>query len=158
MKQVQVAHATDGRQRQLCSNNIRSMAGYSVNPLSKKLGLKEGQTVKLINPPLNYAVMIGDVVDRLIVDNEAERELDFIHLFTNSWSELEEALPTLKAQIKRSGSIWVSWYKKSAKMATELSEDLIREHALAAGLVDVKVCAVDEQWSALKLVFRLTDR
>lgn len=134
------------------------MAGYSPNALFKKLGLKEGYAIKLVHPPANYADLIGDAMVSLSVKNRATDGLDFIHFFTNSRAELEAELPKLKEQIKKSGTIWISWYKKSAKMNTELTENIIRDKALAVGLVDVKVCAVDEQWSGLKLVFRLTDR
>ena len=134
------------------------MAGYSPNPLFKKLGLKEGQSIKLIHAPEYYPELIGDLMDKLELRIGATKELDFIHLFTNSLSELETLLPKLKMQIKKSGTIWVSWYKGSSKKPTELTENIIRDTALATGLVDVKVCAVDEAWSGLKLVFRLSDR
>lgn len=134
------------------------MAGYSSNPLSKKLGLKGGQCIKLIHAPTNYPALIGEVFDGLTQSNNATSELDFIHLFTNSLAELEDLLPKLMMQIKKSGTIWVSWYKGSAKKPTELTENIIRETALGTGLVDVKVCAINELWSGLKLVFRLSDR
>lgn len=134
------------------------MAGYSANPLYKKLGIKEGYTVKLINAPGNYNELIGDIAVHIVIKNTARKDIDLVHLFTNSAKELETSLPKLKEQIKKDGTIWVSWYKKSAKKPTELTEDMIRDTALATGLVDVKVCAIDEEWSGLKLVFRLKDR
>ena len=133
-------------------------AGYSPNPLYKKLGLKEGQMVKLVNAPADYDNLIGDIAGKLVVKNRATGGLDFIHLFTNSEKELLQKLPLLKEQIKKDGTIWISWYKKSAGKATELTENTIRDTALEMGLVDVKVCAVDEEWSGLKLVYRLKDR
>jgi Protein of unknown function (DUF3052) len=134
------------------------MDGYSTNPLFKKLGMKEGATVKLIHPPENYPALIGEVFDKLLVNNKATIDLDLIHFFTNSQQEFEKLLPALKLQIKKNGMIWVSWYKRSAKKPTEITEDIVRDTALAIGLVDVKVCAVDQDWSGLKLVFRRKDR
>lgn len=136
---------------------FQQMAGYSSNPLFKKLGLKDGHTVRLIHAPANYKELIGEEYDTLIITKK-KAELDFIHLFTNRLEELETELPLLKDQIKKAGTIWISWYKKTAKLPTEINENLVREIALKNGLVDVKVCAVDEQWSGLKLVFRLSDR
>jgi len=133
-------------------------AGYSTTPLFKKLGLKEGFFVKVIHPPGNYKALLGEFADTLQFENKSTADLDVIHLFTNSVAELEKLLPELKMQIKKNGSIWVSWYKKSAGQPTELTENIVRETALAMGLVDVKVCAVDENWSGLKLVYRLADR
>lgn len=133
-------------------------AGYSSTPLCKKLGLKEGQVVKLVNAPANYNELIGAIAETLIIKNRAITGFDFIHLFTNSQKELEQQLSALKEQVKKDGIIWVSWYKKSAGKTTGLTEKLIRDTALKLGLVDVKVCAVDEEWSGLKLVYRLKDR
>ena len=133
------------------------MAGYSANPLYKKLGLKEGQSIRLINPPADYAELIGEAMEGLIIRNKGG-DLDFIHFFTNSLKELESTLPRIRGQIKKSGTIWISWYKKSAKKETDLTENIIRDLALTNGLVDVKVCAVDDDWSGLKLVYRLSDR
>ena len=134
------------------------MAGYSPNPLFKKLGLKEGQTVRLINPPANYDILIGEGIKSLVVRRNAGEDVNFIHLFTNKLSELQMLLPRLKNEIRKDGSIWISWYKKSAKQETELTENIIRDIALHEGLVDVKVCAIDDLWSGLKLVYRLKDR
>ena len=133
-------------------------AGYSTTPLHKKLGLKEGLNVKLINAPDNYPSLISEMADKLVFKNKATSGLNFIHFFTNTAKELETKLPLLKEQINKDGIIWVSWYKKSSGKATEVTEDMVRNTALAIGLVDVKVCAVDENWSGLKLVYRLKDR
>ena len=135
-------------------------AGYSTNPLFKKLGIKEGASVRLINPPRNYTALIGEIAGTLSFREKgnAGEGLDFIHFFTNSAGELEKTLPGLRQEIKKDGMIWVSWYKKSCGKPTELTENMVRDTALAIGLVDVKVCAVDEDWSGLKLVFRLKDR
>lgn len=133
-------------------------AGYLPNPLFKKLGLKEGFVVKLINVPANYNELVGDFVSKLIVKSKFSEGFDFIHFFTNSIADLEKNLPQLKTQIKKNGIIWVSWYKKSAGKTSELNDNIIRDTALSAGLVDVKVCAIDNDWSGLKLVFRIKDR
>lgn len=132
-------------------------AGYSSTPLFKKLGIKEGFIVKLVNPPANYTKLIGDILKEVDLTN-GKKEIDFIHFFVNKTKDYEKLLPELMKQIKKNGMIWISWYKASAKQPTELNENIVRDTALAVGLVDVKVCAVDEEWSGLKLVYRLKDR
>jgi cell division protein FtsI/penicillin-binding protein 2 len=127
---------------------------YSSTPLFKKLGLKDGMNTKFINPPKGYINQFKKDVD--IIGSEAP--FDFIQLFTNSSGEYFNELPLLKKQLKKNGIFWVSWYKKASGKKTELTEDMIRNYALETGLVDVKICSVDEDWSGLKLVFRLKDR
>ena len=127
-------------------------------PLYQKLGLKAGLVIATRKAPENYAQLISQIHEQLIFKSSQSGNLDFIHFFTNTITELEETLPELKSQIKKNGMIWVSWYKKSSNKKTELTEDIIRDTALATGLVDVKVCSVNEEWSGLKLVFRLKDR
>ena len=129
-------------------------AGYSPRPLWKKLGIKDGFLVKLIHPPEEYVDLLGGELPDFEVSETAESEIDMIHFFTNDRKELERELPKLEQQIKRNGIIWVSWYKKAAKLPTEIIEDNIRGAALALKLVDVKVCAVDHRWSGLKLMIR----
>ena len=90
--------------------------------------------------------------------NQNSKEIDFIHAFVKSSKELQTLLPKLIKQLKQDGMIWVSWYKKSAGITTDVTEDMIRKSALSIGLVDVKVCAIDEQWSGLKLVIRKENR
>lgn len=132
------------------------MAGYSSTPLEKKLGLKPGQRVRFLNAPEHY--------DGLFTEKPAVRPVgpgepaELIHWFVNELAEFEALLPELKANLTPSGALWVSWYKKSAERPTDLTEDLVRAAALAIGLVDVKVCAVDECWSGLKLVIPVKDR
>jgi hypothetical protein len=128
-------------------------AGYSRRSLADKLGIKAGMRAAVLNPPESYPSLEGVAP----VDLSAGA-LDFIHLFTNSRAELETAFPKLKAALVANGMVWISWYKKSAKLPTDLDENIIRELGLAAGLVDVKVAAVDEVWSGLKFVIRLKDR
>ena len=133
-------------------------AGYSTNPLFRKLGLKEGFRVRLIHAPLGYSSGIGDMYEKLIRYNRKAPDLDFIHFFPKSPDEMEQMLPDLKDQIRKNGMIWVSWRKGNHRITSGVTEAMIRQTALAIGLVDVKVCAIDEVWSGLKLVFRLKDR
>jgi len=133
-------------------------AGYSANPLFRKLGLKEGFHIRLIHPPGHYPSWIPEIFDHLIVHKGTGTELDFIHYFPKSSIELEEILPRIKKEIKKNGMIWVSWIKKTSGKISGISENMIRDTALSNGLVDVKVCAMDEDWSGLKLVIPLKDR
>lgn len=133
-------------------------AGYSGTPLAKKLGIKDGFTVLGVNLPANYADLVEPLPDGVEIVSKPAPDLDFIHFFTNSRDELLKGLSEYKNLIKQNGTIWVSWYKKAAKMPTEITEDDVRNTALDLGLVDVKVCAVDEKWSGLKLVIRVENR
>lgn len=132
--------------------------GYSGTPLAKKLGIKEGFTVKLINQPENYFNLFVDVPENVKVTTKAKSNIDFIHYFTTSKLNLSKDMPALKIQLSQDGMIWVSWYKKSAKIPTDVTEDVVRAVALKNGLVDIKVCAIDEVWSGLKLVIPVKDR
>jgi hypothetical protein len=133
-------------------------AGYSGTPLSKKLGLKPGFKIKLINLPDYYYTLFTDLPTDLKEIESPKIKKDLIHYFTNDAAQLNRDIEQLKNEIEVNGMIWISWYKKSAKMKTDLDENTIRDIALNKGLVDVKVCAVDEKWSALKLVIPLKDR
>jgi hypothetical protein len=133
-------------------------AGYSGTPLLKKLGLKDTHRVWLLHPPDDY-------FDWLEADISAQvcgpRQIpDFIHLFAADWSTFAKSMRSLTPAWKKNPQlvIWVSWYKKSSGMATDLTEDLIRNYALDNGLVDIKVCAVSNEWSGLKLVVPLNKR
>ncbi len=133
-------------------------AGYSGTPLLKKLGIKPETKVLLINQPGNYyALLETDISDQLSKENEVP---DLIHLFVLSNKEFENGMKKLKPLIKKNTSltIWVSWYKKTAKVPTDLTEDVIRNYALKNDLVDVKVCAVSDIWSGLKLVVPVSKR
>jgi hypothetical protein len=127
---------------------------YSKTPLFKKLGLKNGMNTKFINPPTSYISQFKK--DVRITSSEAP--FDFIQLFSSKLEEFKSELPYLKKQLKKDGILWVSWYKKASGKQTELTEDIIRNYSLEIGLVDVKVCSIDENWSGLKLVYRLKDR
>jgi hypothetical protein len=133
-------------------------AGYSGTPLAKKLGIKEGFSVLLIDPPDNFQQLLEPLPTGVVFLHTATVEVDLIHLFTNSRDELFSRLAECVRLINQNGSIWVSWYKKAAKLPTEITEDTVREAAFPLGLVDIKVCAVDEKWSGLKLVIRKENR
>lgn len=132
--------------------------GYSGRPLAKKLGIKEGSDALTINAPDDYADLVAPLPTGATISENARSGVDLIHLFTNSRDELFERLSDCVRLIKQDGSIWVSWYKKAAKLPTEITEDTVREAAFPLGLVDVKVCAVDDKWSGLKLVIRKENR
>jgi hypothetical protein len=122
------------------------MAGYSGTPLVNKLGIRNGSVVLPMNAPKDYALR-G-------VSFAKEGPADIVHLFVTSLRELEKNLPAARKAMKADGALWVSWYKKASKIPTDVTEDEIRKRALVTDLVDVKVCAVDEKWSGLKLVVR----
>lgn len=132
------------------------MAGYSSTPLHQKLGLKAGMIAQVMNAPENYFDLV--VAAGVVFDSAKNHSKEFIHFFTTSAAELNDVLPVLRNQIVSNGMIWISWPKKSSKVKTDIQEDLIRILALQNDLVDVKVCAVDEVWSALKLVIPLKSR
>ncbi|SRR5688572_994157 len=139
-------------------------AGYSGTPLAKKLGMKEGMAIAVVDAPDSFIETLG--ISMIDLDSNKLRKVptalcgreDIVHLFTNTREGLFRGLVDAKKLIKQNGMIWVSWYKKAAKLPTEITEDTVREAALPLGLVDVKVCAVDEKWSGLKLVIRRENR
>ena len=128
------------------------MPGYSGTPLAKKLGIKPGMIVQVVNPPDDYTRLLDPMPDGVVIRLRGATALDLVHVFTQSRSELLEALMTYQKKIRQNGVIWVSWPKKASGIPTEVNENTIREVALPLGLVDIKVCAVDEIWSGLKLV------
>lgn len=130
------------------------MAGYSGTPLAKKLGFKEGCRVRIRNAPANYLRLVSPRPKNVTISRSITKGIDIWHLFTKSAAELKAQLPKLIKTIQPNGMIWVSWPKKSSGVATDVTEDTIRAAALPLGLVDVKVCAVDETWLGLKLVIR----
>ncbi|MFN8371537.1 MAG: DUF3052 domain-containing protein [Anaerolineae bacterium] len=132
--------------------------GYSGTPLVKKLGIKPGFRIAILNAPADYAATLGELPPEVIRDDTLQDSLDLIHFFARDRTEFESHYDALKAALKKEGALWISWYKKSARIPTDLTEDVIRDHALANGLVDVKVAAVDNLWSGLKLVYRVKDR
>ena len=133
-------------------------AGYSGTPLAKKLGIKPGFNIALVNAPKRYLDLFGELPGDLTFQDQITGGHDMIHLFVKDQQEYLAILPLIKGRIKQNGMVWVSWPKKASKIVTDITEDIIRNEALQNGLVDVKVCAVDEIWSGLKLVIRLKDR
>lgn len=111
-----------------------------------------------IHPPGDLMDLLRPLPDEVTILEKPQPEIDVIHLFTNSRDELFRGLADCVRLIKQNGSIWVSWYKKASKLATEITEDTVREAAFPLGLVDIKVCAVDDKWSGLKLVIRRENR
>ncbi len=132
------------------------LAGYSGTPLIKKLGIKEEMKVNLIGQPGNYFDLLEkDISSQFSKKTEAP---DLVHLFVKTKKEFEGAMKKIKENMNPTTIVWVSWYKKSAGIATDITEDIIRGYALQNDLVDVKVCAVSDLWSGLKLVVPLTKR
>ncbi len=131
------------------------MAGYSGTPLAQKLGIKPGQLLVTFNAPKDYAKLIAPLPkDVTVAVKPPKGGAVFVHLFVTSLAELDKQLPLARKAITQDGMLWVSWYKKAAKIPTDITEDIIRARALATDLVDVKVCAVSDVWSGLKLVVR----
>ena len=137
---------------------FEAMAGYSGTPLAQKLGIKAGQTVVTINAPANYKKLLSPLPERVAFTTEVEKEASFIHLFAAERKALQKELKRLRKLIADAGVLWVSWPKKSSGVKTDITEDVIREVCLPLGFVDVKVCAVDETWSGLKLMIRRENR
>ena len=130
------------------------MAGYSGTPLAKKLGINAGCKVLADGAPADYASLLAPLPDDVTFVKKLTSSVDVIHLFTKSAAELDAKLRRWRHAMKSDGAVWVSWPKKVSKVPTDITEDVIREVALPVGFVDVKVCAVDETWSGLKLVIR----
>ena len=136
-----------------------AVAGYSGTPLARKLGIKPGFRIRPKNEPRPYRELVGiEDIDGVTISARYRANVDLWHLFTRSAHELAITLPVAMRQITPDGMIWVSWPKRSSGVPSDLGEDDIRRHALPLGLVDVKVCAVDEVWSGLKLVIRTEHR
>lgn len=135
------------------------MAGYSGTPLTKKLGFKEGFRVGFVNPPKGFQRELGPLpTDVKITVGLLTKPLDLILLFTDSQKTLKREFPRLAQKLVENGMLWIAWPKRASGVATDLSENSIRQIGLDAGLVDVKVCAVNDIWSGLKFVYRLKDR
>ena len=133
-------------------------SGYSGTPLAKKLGIREGFKIRLVYQPAYYLDLFTDMPENVKILNDKKSTNDLIHYFTKEIAELQKEIMSLRNEIYPNGTIWISWPKKAARVETNVTEDIIRKLALSNGLVDVKVCAVDETWSGLKLVIPLRDR
>jgi hypothetical protein len=134
------------------------MSGYSGKALAQKLGIKSWSRVKTKNAPVNYQQLLGVLPNDVMVSSRLRRPVDLVHIFSIARAHLSAELRRAVDDIEQDGAVWVSWPKKSSGVRTDLTEDVIREVAFPLGLVDVKVCAVDETWSGLKLVIRKTNR
>jgi len=133
-------------------------AGYSGTPLPKKLGIAAGQTVCAIDPPRPYRQLVSPWPDGAQLVAEPGARTSLVHLFVTERATLARSAKALRETLAPTAVLWVSWPKKASKQPTDITEDVIREVALPMGWVDVKVCAVDETWSGLKLMVRKTLR
>lgn len=134
------------------------MAGYSGTPLLKKLGIRPGSRILVLNPPRPYAELVEGLPPDLVDASGSPGQVDFIHLFVRQVEELRASFPICKERLASNGMLWVSWPKRGSGLPTTLNEAMVRELGLSNGLVDVKVCAVDAHWSGLRFVFRVKDR
>jgi hypothetical protein len=134
------------------------MAGYSGTPLAQKLGIKKGQKVVTISVPIGYKKLLAPLPEKIFFTKEIKAGATFSHLFVSDSKTLEKELKRLRKLIADTGVVWVSWPKKSSGVATDVTEDVVRAVALPLGFVDIKVCAVDETWSGLKLMIRRENR
>ena len=139
-------------------NFIMVDVGYSGTPLIKKLGIKESLSLLILNAPKEYKSWLGELPKGAKLVAKAKPPLEAVHLFVTEGLELDAMLSKLRNELKQDGFVWVSWPKKSSKVPTDVTEDVIRAVALPLGFVDVKVCAVSEVWSGLKLVIRKSER
>jgi len=161
---VQIASAqglipkTDGTRCFMSEYDKKEMAGYSETPLARKLGIKARQKVVTIGGPAGYRKLLAPLPDAVSFATNVKPGATFIHLFVSERKALEKELKRLRKLIADIGILWVSWPKKSSGVMTDVTEDVIREVALPLGFVDVKVCAVDETWSGLKLMVRRENR
>jgi hypothetical protein len=132
--------------------------GYSGTPLPRKLGIKDGHRVALVGAPDGFVSELGELPAGVNVTASLRGTFDVIVLFVKSKAELARRFGPGKAALATNGGYWIAWPKKSSGVKTDLTEDVIRSDALAAGLVDNKVCAIDDTWSGLRVVYRVADR
>lgn len=132
--------------------------GYSGVPLAKKLGLKSPLKLLTINAPKEYKLWLGDLPDGVSLMTKVSKPIEAAHVFTTERVFLDATLSNLRNELQQDGFVWVSWPKKASKVKTDITEDVIREIALPLGFVDIKVCAVSDVWSGLKLVIRKSER
>ena len=159
-RQVQVK-TTDLRDIiDVAMNSIETFqtSGYSGTPLEKKLGIKRDFKIRIVNQPAYYFELFTEMPENIEILTDKKIKKNLIHYFTKQVKDLHKDIVSMRNEIEPDGIIWISWPKKSSKVATDISEEIIRDLALANGLVDIKVCAVDEIWSGLKLVIPVKDR
>ncbi|MFI5263625.1 MAG: DUF3052 domain-containing protein [Candidatus Kapaibacterium sp.] len=133
------------------------MAGYSQTPLVKKLGMKSGMKISILNAPEDFWKEITDMPEVKSIEKPS-KDMDFILYFADSKKEYKNNFSKLAKTLTSNGMLWIGWPKKASKIPTDLNENIIRDFGLANGLVDVKVCAITEKWSGLKFVIRVKDR
>lgn len=134
-------------------------AGYSGTPLPRKLGIRPGQRIAFLDAPAAFAEALGELPEGVGAARTSLRgPLDLVVAFFTERRRLEQRLPRLLAALDPHGALWIAWPKRASRVASDVTEDVVRELGLAAGVVDVKVCAIDATWSGLKLVVRVQDR
>lgn len=133
------------------------MAGYSGTPLAKKLGIREGFNLLFVNAPAELDQEL-ELPANVTVNSRSRKPIDLVLMFVTTQRELERTFSSYAAKLTPAGMLWISWPKKSSGVTSDLTENVVRQVGLAKGMVDVKVCAVNEVWSGLKFVFRLQDR
>lgn len=133
-------------------------AGYSGRPLGEKLGITDGMRLVVLNAPDEYLSWLGVLPQDARIDSKLVKPVDAVHVFLTRRADLERVLAELRALLEPAGFVWVSWPKRASKVTTDLTENVIRQAALPLGFVDVKVCAVSDTWSGLKLVIRKSER
>ncbi len=137
---------------------MSTAAGYSGTPLAKKLGIKEGACATLVNAPDDFDALLSPIPDGVKIVRRLGRDADVIVAFHTSRAVLERRIDRLRAGMHDAGGLWIAWPKRASGVATDITEDVVREIALAHGLVDNKVCAIDPTWSGLRIVVRVKDR
>ena len=140
--------------RTLGRMTTRPATGYSGTPLARKLGIVAGKKIHATNEPREYKSWLDPLPAQVAFEEKPSSETDLVHIFVDKKADLAALLPDLRKKLKSDVALWVSWPKKAAKVPTDITEDTIRDLALPLGFVDVKVCAVSEVWSGLKLVVR----
>jgi hypothetical protein len=135
-----------------------STAGYSGTPLPRKLGIRDGSRVLLVAAPEGFATVLGELPDGVELVAAGDRELDVVVVFVTELATLRAQFGALAAAIAPAGGLWIAWPKRASGLTTDVDENRVREIGLEAGLVDNKVCAIDQTWSGLRFVWRLRDR
>lgn len=160
MKGKSLLSMTDCKNSKIYTENTIIVSGYSKTPLYKKLGYKPSLRICVYNPPENYISLFKDSPDGINIQNlhTEDNEIDIIHFFTKSKTNLISSFSKLASQITKDGVIWISWPKKSSKVPTDLDGNLVRSIGLSLGLVDIKVAAINDIWSGLKFVIRKENR
>jgi Protein of unknown function (DUF3052) len=130
------------------------MAGYSGTPLAKKLGVKESTRVLLVGAPETFLQLLEPLPNAVQFEDSLSQATDIVHVFATRNEDLKKQLTSFRRRLRSNAMVWVSWPKKTAKVPTDITEDTIRQTALPLGFVDIKVCAISEVWSGLKLVIR----